>query len=318
MKRIWKISFLSLGILILVLGITAISLYQGVRSITLEDIQNRQQVKQEQGEQLEDLSHQNPQLPSLLQGAVDQAVKLSGKTIDPKDAADAAAILLNSGLSFGDMYKLLGKSTEALSTEEKQEIRNLLLDKLTEDEIEALRSITVDYGKKLVILDPDYPIEAVGVEDEGERKRILEQKPKPKPQQPQAKDKADEPRSEPKPTPANSGDEAKLVKKYEDQLENVKLECSKKAEGLLAKVISSIGNKSKNNPMENKEVWLQDIAAAEGQCDQQFQGLIASAQEEFAGQELAFDVGQEWEQEYQQTKDKIREKALEHIQEELQ
>ncbi|RXZ83399.1 hypothetical protein EBB07_06180 [Paenibacillaceae bacterium] len=173
MSKAWKITLLSVGTLLLLVVIASALFLWKIRSIDLEDIQNRRLVQAEQtGNESE---KGQASLPSSLEGAVDKASDLAGKSVNAEDAMDVASILLNSGLSFREMYYLLGQSTETLSTEEKQRIRDLLLKKLTTEEIKALRSITKDYGKYLVIVDPDYPIEAVGVEDKAERQRILQE-----------------------------------------------------------------------------------------------------------------------------------------------
>lgn len=156
-------------------------LYWKITSIDLEDIRARQLAKAEQRQgdsripdKQEGGTNQSPELPAILGHAVDTAEGISGKKIEMNDAVDAAAILLQSGLSFSEMYSLLGQSDQELSTEGKQEIRDLLLSKLSKEEIEALRSITSEYGKYLVILDENYPIEAVGIKDAAKRKEIVE------------------------------------------------------------------------------------------------------------------------------------------------
>ncbi|GBF78500.1 hypothetical protein PA598K_07152, partial [Paenibacillus sp. 598K] len=175
MKRVWKITLWSTAVLGVLLVAAAGLLYWKLTTMDIGAIRDRHVLQGESspggaGGGAEDSSGR---LPASLSGAVGKADALADKPIQSDDALDAAAILLQSGLSLREMYYLMGQSTETLSTEEKQHIRDLLLAKLDPEEIEALRAITSGYGKHLVILDPDYPIEAVGVKDDAERDRII-------------------------------------------------------------------------------------------------------------------------------------------------
>ncbi|MFD2611093.1 hypothetical protein [Paenibacillus gansuensis] len=160
------------AVLLLVLG-GAGYLYYQIQSITTADILQRHPEPGESG----DSSQDKPaaQVPKPLYGAVDKAGELANQSINSKDAMDVAAVLLRSGLSMKEIMYLQGNATEKLSNEKKQEIRDLLLKKLSPEEIKALRAVTHKYGKGLVILDPEYPIELVGVYDEKERARIKEE-----------------------------------------------------------------------------------------------------------------------------------------------
>ncbi|MBJ6359797.1 hypothetical protein ACFOQM_00445 [Paenibacillus sp. GCM10012307] len=181
MKKVWRVTLWSLGVAVIIAAAGAGYLYWKLTSIDLEDIRARQLAKAEQragdsrftGKQDNGVS-QSPELPSVLDHALGTAEEISGQKIAMDDAMDAAAILLQSGLSFTEMYSLLGQSDQQLSVEEKQHIRDLLLSKLSKEDIEALKSITSGYGKYLVILDEGYPIEAVGIKDAAKRKEIVE------------------------------------------------------------------------------------------------------------------------------------------------
>lgn len=317
--------------LILLVGIMVLLLYRDIRSITIEDIQSRQQLSQgEDGEAVKG-TLPSKRLPALLHGAVDQAVKLAGEDIDSSDAADATAILLNSKLSFKEMRTLLNMSDQELDNEEKTRIRELLLEKLTVEEIEALRSITVKYGKHLSILDPDYPIEAVGVEDEEERQRILENARKeaagsdsiePESSTSQEETSTDSltsnrPGASPEPSVSpeiESPEGVELIEKYEGQLEKVKVQCSSEAEKLIGEGAASWDQEDAQISSSDRAAWLSAISAAEQKCDQQFQGLLASAEEEFKQNQVGFEVGRLWEQQYEQAKSEMRDKALKQMQ----
>ncbi|GGG21606.1 hypothetical protein [Paenibacillus abyssi] len=334
MKKIWKIIWISLGSLVLLISIAGFILYLNIRSIDLDDIKNRQLAKTEQTEQTEGQSSEDEELPSVLEGAVGKADQLADKPVESQDALDAAAILLNSELSFKEMYYLMGKSTDNLSTEEKQRIRDLLLEKLTPEEIEALRSITTDYGKGLVILDPNYPIEAVGVKDDAQRQRIIEQankdkqadtemEPQPAVQKAEGTDsdvslEQSTTAAEKQDTSASEGN-VQLAKKYEAELSRIKASCIQDAGAMLNKVLSSIDQMDNNAKAgSTQQQLLQQIAAAEAQCDGQFQSLLARAKSEYAEQGASFAISATWAQQYEATKESIRAQAVSRISEKLQ
>jgi hypothetical protein len=117
----------------------------------------------------------DPIVPGALQDPLLKAEQLTNKKISPQDALDVASILVKAGLSMKEISYLTDSTKTDLPVAEKQRIRDLLLSKLSKEEIATLRSITKPYGKDLVILDPTYPIELVGVYDPGERAKIIAQ-----------------------------------------------------------------------------------------------------------------------------------------------
>lgn len=329
MSRIRKYVLVSSAGIILIAGVVVFWLYRDIRSITIEDIQSRQQLNE--GEAVEGLLPAK-RLPGFLHNAVHQAIKLSGEEIESQDATDAAAILLNSKLSIKEMRALLTMSEQQLSNEEKQAIRELLLEKLTNEEIEALRSITKKYGKHLSILDPDYPIEAVGIEDDVKRQQIVEQARKQEgastlPQQsvtddekPDSPEKQDSEQSGSIPQISEpeklqkSSEKQELIEKYESRLEKVKAQCTEEAEEWIRKGMQSVkGSGAEKNPADPTS-WLESISAAEQKCDQQFQDVLVSAENEFAKNQFSFEVGQLWQQEYELSKDQLRDKAMQQLQ----
>lgn len=142
-----------------------------IRSIDSADILARQEAKKNQTGSTE--SGSDPLVENILKNPLEKANQYTNKKIDVQDALDAASILTKAGLSLKEISYLTGQADMNLSNTEKQRIRDLLLTKLNKDDISALRAITEPYGKKLVILDPDYPIELVGVYDETERQKII-------------------------------------------------------------------------------------------------------------------------------------------------
>ncbi|MBD2845935.1 hypothetical protein IDH44_12090 [Paenibacillus sp. IB182496] len=167
-RRIRTIVLITLAVALVLATTAALVLYWQLRSADLDEIRQRQLLAEQT-----DAAADDGAIPPLLEEAVEQAGTLTDEPIGWRDALDVAAILMQSELTMGEMRQLMGQSTETLTTAEKQAIRELLLAKLSDEELETLRAITSRYGKYLVIADPDYPIEAVGVMDEAERARIV-------------------------------------------------------------------------------------------------------------------------------------------------
>ncbi|WJH35564.1 hypothetical protein N6H14_06020 [Paenibacillus sp. CC-CFT747] len=164
---------LSAAGVILLAGAGIGTLQYKLHSTSLEDIQARQAAKQNGS--TPEAGTPASGAPGALKDPLAKANEFTDKPISAQDALDAAAILSQAGLSMKEMSYLTGKADAGLPVEEKQRIRDLLLSKLTPEQIHTLRSITEPYGKKLVILDKDYPIELVGVYDEAERQKIIKE-----------------------------------------------------------------------------------------------------------------------------------------------
>ncbi|WP_438448528.1 hypothetical protein [Gorillibacterium sp. sgz5001074] len=327
-KRIWArwiLTVIAAGLLV-VLSFVGYLYYQ-ISSIQLEDIEQR---VEQQGNAVQD-GGQATSLPLILEKTVEVANGFSSKPIDSQDALDVAAILLKSGLSPKDVYFLMGKSTEKLSNKEKLEIRNKLLAKLSPEEIKALRSITSDYGKTLVILDKDYPIELVGVYDETERARIMKDL--------EARKQPLQPTVAAMPTPAASSAPAPEVKKSEDPMTPTKaadpsagpgsLQLEEKYSGLLGKLqnscsaqanrlVSEIAATLKSNKENGKElklselesIYMQKVMQAEKGCDTEFAKLTNQAEQEYSQAGYPADALEKWKAAYEQAKESARNQAI--------
>ncbi|MGG4144394.1 hypothetical protein ABEW34_14820 [Paenibacillus algorifonticola] len=348
-KRIWKTILITVATITVLLIGTVGFFYWKISSISLEDIQQRRAALVAGQDGMAPASEgagNQAELPSSLDSAVGKAEQIAGKTIKSDDALDVAAILLNSGLSFREMYILLGQSDEELTTEEKQAIRDLLLAKLTTEEIDALRSITKQYGKYLAIVDTNYPIEAVGEKDDAKRKAILE-KAKQAKEEEEGKQAAeangqetassqagsagktdgtattDEP-GKPSGGKANTATDNKtasqtkdtqsktksLNSKYESQLSALKGKCVSNANQLMTQVVAAINKSSELDEKALQGELLGKIAAAEASCDKQYQALINKAETEYKEAGIAFAKKSTWTQEYQSIKAEIRSSAI--------
>ncbi|MFC5649852.1 hypothetical protein ACFPYJ_12105 [Paenibacillus solisilvae] len=348
MKKFWKITGITFGVLLLLIGGGIVFLYWKLTSIDLGDIKTRHtvassgQVSTDGSTTVPPVEGKEAELPSALDGAVSKAEQIAGKSIKTQDAVDAAAILLKSGLSMREMYSLLGQSTEKLTNEEKQTIRDLLLKKLTKEEIELLRSITVKYNKELLILDPDYPIELIGIEDPKERAQIKKQL--------EAEGKLKGPSSTPvvsktesgsekdntsettvadnKPAPtetddtgkATDSDNALFVKikaKYESELASLKASCQGEANANTSEVVAAIkANKDKSEGTINakQQALLVQIAKAESTCDTKFSSLMSTAHAEFKDTGISSaSIEQTWRSQYDSVKSSMRSQAISHI-----
>lgn len=384
MKRVWKITLWTTGILGMLMITATGVLYWKLTSMDLGDIRERHVLQadsttdgQEGSGAAEAGGGSGGALPSSLSGAVSTADTLADKPIQSDDALDAAAILLQSGLSFREMYFLLGKSTDTLSTDEKQHIRDLLLAKLKPEEIESLRSITSGYGKHLVILDKDYPIEAVGVKDDAERDRIIYEyrkaagtqkqqaggstQPPAAAVQPQSTDgetpvASAEPQVQAAPQPAQQSEPAsdkqqsaaapsgtpekksnansstppqapgksgqpvatsaeQLKASYDRQLQSLKSSCVQEAERMLGEILTHLDQADGVSPAGATEQDLMgEVSVAEERCDRQYEQLVSQAEAEFKKAKLSFAAGKTWDQEYEQAKTSIRNRAVSQIQ----
>lgn len=304
-----RVTLCSLAGLVVLFVISGAILYWKIQSIDLEQIQDRQLARAEGS--LTQGAEDDPAVPKVMQGAVSKAEGIAGKSIKSEDALDVAAILLQSELSLKQMYDLIGQSSGNLDTAEKQRIRDTLLGKLKPQEIEALRAITTDYGKGLVILDPDYPIELVGVQDEVERTRIRKQL--------EAEKKAASGGSEPAEAasaPESDADQsggggvgesadpqlAAVAGKYAGKLQAVKAACTSDANAMTEKVIAAI-NRMKNDDGSSsagaaEDTLVQEIGAVEASCEASFETVIRLAKRELQREGLSTAMLQAWRDEY--------------------
>lgn len=341
----WKKWIIGAGLLVvLVLGSTACYLYYQVKTVDLDAIiAKHQEEASTEISETTDVNQGDSKLPSYLNKSLDTANSMTNKPINADDAIDAAAILMGSGLSMKEMSYLTGRSTENLSNEEKQKIRDLLLEKLTAKEIEALRSITSEYGKNLVILDPGYPIELVGVYDEKERQKIIDELAKrdsssqptaTAPSIPESSLKPSESPSKPVESPSKPSesspkqDDEKLSKqqqetkrkieaKYKAEFTSLQKSCQAKVAELTNQVKDYIGQKKASgeevtiNDLQKK--FLGDISTAESTCDQQFDEIMAKATEEYNKQNLNPSGLDNYKKQYESSKNQARSSALSQI-----
>lgn len=327
MKRWKKIVLGSTGSLLVIFAAVAGYLYYQLNRIDLADIERRIE-QRGQGQQEE----KKQEIPDILKGSIDTASSIAGKPIDGQDALDVAAILMKSGLGVKEIYFLLGRSTDKLSNEEKQNIRDILLAKLAEDEIKALRTITTEYGKTLVILDKNYPIELVGVYDEVERAKIqkeLNEKKKGIAEQPQPN--VTSTLNSPAPSPVtsmmpessqtpsapteDSGAKAQELRdSYQSKLNIMKQGCTEQVNFIVSEIATDInasqseGKGLSLSTLQSK--YLPKIESAETSCDSQFQQLVADAQSEYALKELPLNDIAIWKNDYAKAKQETRAQAM--------
>lgn len=308
-------------------------LYYQIKSISLSDIKERQAINESKDAGVAN----EAEVPKALDGAVGKANEFANKPIETQDALDVAAILLNSGLSFKEIYWLQGSASNDISTEEKQRIRDLLLKKLTDEEIAALRSITTEYGKGLLILDPNYPIEAVGVEDEAERAKIIEAAntkkmntaksdsgteqtvAKPIPTEPV---KNDNPETAPKTETKPLSEEQQAVKEniqadYQAKLSALQSSCMAKSNSLLSEMIGDVNAKLASGAEISvdslQSTYLPKISESESQCDNQFSSTLASAKQEYKAAGLNPAELDEWQISYNSAKSQAKANALSQL-----
>lgn len=323
MKRWKKIVLGSTGTLLVIFAAVAGYLYYQLNQIDLADIERRIE-QRGQGQQ----EKETQEVPGILKGSIDTASSIAGKPIDGQDALDVAAILMKSGLGVKEIYFLMGKSTDKLSNEEKQKIRDILLTKLNEDEIKALRTITTEYGKTLVILDKNYPIELVGVYDEAERAKIqkeLNEKKKESAEQPQPNvsstlsSPAPSPVTESSQTPSfpteDSGAKAQELRDaYQSKLNTMKQGCMNQVSSIASEIATDINASQADGKGLSlstlQSQYLPKIESAETSCDSQFQQLIADAQSEYALKKLPLNDIAIWKNEYEKAKQEARAQAM--------
>ncbi|WP_127579945.1 hypothetical protein [Paenibacillus koleovorans] len=301
--------------------------YYQIKSIELADIQARIEARHNGGT----APSTDKQLPSIMDNTIDKANQFASKSVNTQDALDVAAILLNSGLSLKEVYYLIGQSTEKLSTAEKQKIRDLLLAKLTVEEIQALRSITTEYGKGLIILDRNYPIELVGVYDEVERAKVmkeLEQRkvaaneayqtptssiPVATPSPTPSPSSTAKPTSTPSETPPGTTG-AELKSTYAMKLTNIQTTCTSQVNRLTQEIINKLSQPAASGQtyslQELQNTFLPQVIEAEQQCDQSFNQLMTEAEHAYSKAGLGLEDVAGWRTQYTTAKNQVRQEAL--------
>jgi len=330
----WTVSICS--IFVILASVATGYLYYKTKNVDLDKIIEKHQA--DNNSNIASEQSKETELPDIIKDQLGKASALTDKTIKADDALDVAAILMSSGLSMKEMSYLTGKSTDNLSVEEKQKIRDLLLKKLTPKEIEALRSITSQYGKYLVILDPNYPIELVGVEDKEERERILKELENKK-QENNKKQQADDgtsgddklspssqtPNSQQNDTKtntniseSNSEKKKQIDAKYTEKISSLKISCQSEASELLTEVITYVNSqKSSGNDTsvsDLQEKFMSKISTSETSCDQKFNNIVAKAKQEYKSNNIdPTPIIENWQSAYEENKRSLRSKSLSAI-----
>lgn len=336
----WSIWIFSSLFALLIVAI--VFFYYQIHLIHIDDVLKRhvsvsKDVVGEQVMGLDDSSKANSAaLSSLLTSPVDKANEFASKPINTQDALDVAAILLKSGLSMKEVYYLTGQANENLSNEEKLKIRELLLSKLSKVEIEALRAITTPYGKELKILDPNYPIELIGVYDPEERKKILKelQDKKQQIQQTQQQNNKQEvtangegsvsvtqdqsspsgtSQTGPVSTPIaskNPTTDPALVATYETKLDSLKANCQGDINRLVSGVVSAKKENKELTAADLQSMFMKKFVDAESRCDSGFNGIVSDASKDG----VSTSVIDGWRQSYRSMKQAGQSSAIGQIQ----
>ncbi|GFN32762.1 hypothetical protein [Paenibacillus xylaniclasticus] len=331
-KRWMKWTIIMVSVLLLLIIAVLGGGYLYIKSISLDDIKSRHSVAENNGSN----AVEPAKIPKVMEGAVDKAADLAGEDIEGQDALDVAAILLNSGLSLRDIRYLQGNATYDLTTEEKQHIRELLLNKLKPDEIELLRTITSKYGKTLKILEPDYPIEWVGERDpekikDNDRKWIELQQKKKAAEAEENKDKGSGKEALAKEQEVSAQDEVKpsqpstqltdkqskakqaIDAKYAGKMSSLKSTCTAKSNALLQSILSDVASDPDISLTKLQSKFIGQLADAEGSCDSQFNDLLAKAQAEYADAGISAASMPDWSSEYNKAKSAARSAGISAI-----
>ncbi|WP_435168698.1 hypothetical protein [Paenibacillus glycanilyticus] len=296
--------------------------YYYIKSIDLKDIASRHNSDVVDGST--ENKSEPKKLPAIIEKPVEKASQLiGGEKIDSVDALDVAAILLNSGLSLKQISYLQGNATTDLPVEEKQKIRDILLSKLSDEEVKLLKSITKQYGIGLNILNPDYPIEWVGERDPQKMKENNEawkklQQSKPVDTGTKSEDKPAETSkpTEPEKTPAPElTTDLKQVKqsidsKTESQLASLSGTCKAKSNAILQQIVGNADGVTVED-LQNK--YLGKVMEAEGSCDAQFQGIVSQAASSYADAGIDSRAMPDWNAKYEASKQSVRASAISAI-----
>jgi hypothetical protein len=316
----WVIGTASFFVVVALL-FTSVAYYY-IKSIDINDIASRHNTDIVDGSV--EGKTEPKKLPTIIEKPVEKASQLiGGEKIDSADALDVAAILLNSGLSLKQISYLQGNATTDLSVEEKQKIRDLLLSKLSDEEIGLLRSITKQYGIGLNILNPDYPIEWVGERDPEKIKEHSEAWKKmnqqsdgltksPEVTKPTESNKPTEPEKQPTPELAPDLKQAKqsIDSKTESQLASLSSTCKAKSNAILQQIVGSADGITLEE-LQNK--YLGKVMEAEGSCDVQFQGIVSQAASSYADAGVDSSAMPDWNAKYEASKQSVRASAISAI-----
>lgn len=285
--------------------------YYYIKNIDIEDIASRHSSDTvATGEKSES------KLPSIIEKPVEKASQLiGGDKIDSADALDVAAILLNSGLSLKQISYLQGNATYDLSVEEKTKMRELLLSKLSDEEIQLLRSITKQYGIGLNILNPDYPIEWVGERDPQKLKENGEAWKKMNQQSSGSTKSTDsDTKQEEKPTVELASDQKQLKQSIDSttqsKLNSLSGTCKAKSNSILNQIVGSAEGVSLAD-LQSK--FLGKVVEAEGSCDAQFQGIMSQAASSYADAGIDSSAMPDWNAKYEANKQSVRASAISAI-----
>lgn len=321
-KKSWKKWLLgSISFIVFAVLVGGGILYYKIRSIDVADIVQRHQLPfdERQGTETAPAVAKNEsnetKLPSILSSPVEKAEEFASKPIKTQDALDVAALLLKSGLTLKEVYYLTGEAKSDLSTEEKQKIRNLLLSKLTEDEITALRSITKQYGKGLLILDPNYPIELIGIDDPQERKRVEQELKNKQQKQPDIKQPeqtttqqvmAENPVTE---NVQTNKTDAAVVASYKSKLDSLEVSCQGDINNLLTSVVNAKKENNTLNLSALQSMFMGKFTNAESRCDASFNGILSDAEQ--AG--IGTKDRDAWKQAYSSMKQAAQSSAINQL-----
>lgn len=313
---------------IIIIGLALVgTIYFYLKSINLDDIALRH--SDDVSETAEGTPDTPIEIPKIIEKPVEKASELvGGKDINSQDAIDVAAILLNSGLSLKQIAYLQGNATYDLSTEEKQKIRDLLLSKLSAEEIEMLRKITSKYGKNLNILNPDYPIEFVGETDPEKIKKNAEEWKKlqqnggnqssTEAPTPDGKD-TEGSVSTPSPTPETALNaeqkqaKQKIDEKVEAELKSLYSICKANSSSILQKIVAEVKSDDDISATDLQSQFLDKIIAAEATCDTKFEKIKSQADSDYTKAGLQTSQQPDWSSTYEGTKKQVRADAITSI-----
>lgn len=327
MKRWVKWLIVIILVLLLLVIMALCTGYWYVKSVSLDDIKSRQQLNDNSTSTVESVK-----IPGVIEGAVEKATSLVGKDIEGQDALDAMAILLNSGLSLRNIKYLQGNATYDLTTEEKQHIRKLLLEKLKPDEIELLRAISSKYGKTLRILDSEFPIEWVGERDpvkikeydrkwdELKKSKAIEQNSNKETemQGKESKKENDSTTISIKDASDNTGllneqvsaKKKEIDKEYDQELTSLKTICTAKSNALLQAILADLESNPNLSLSKLQAKFLGQLADAESTCDSQFSQLHSQAQADYKTAGIPASSMPNWESEYNNAKVATRSNSI--------
>ncbi|NBI29337.1 hypothetical protein [Chengkuizengella marina] len=332
MKKRWKNlkpwkrrTIITVSFLLIVLLTTITWIYIDLKSKDITDIQERldgrEQVNTSSSEEI------NPNsLPSSVEGQLKKAEEFADKPIEMGDALDVTSILLNSGLSLKEMQYLTGEVREGLSPEELKHIRDTLLAKLTQEEIDALRQIARYYGRTLDILDPNVKIKGLEEETTTELSQNQEIETEVRASE-STEDQITSQENDEEPQEQGVGSNIipvtqEVEQKYLNQIETLQHTCDAKANDLAAEISSDIDSKTANGEQVTvqylQSTFLDKLVQAEESCDTQFEDLMTQAEKEFETEGFDPTTIAQWRQTYQNVKDNKSNSLLNEIETQIQ